>query len=70
MPDDLERLWEELAGVARETAALLIQPDHKSEDVAALDLRADDLRARIKAIQAQRRPLEPVELWHRPGSGF
>jgi hypothetical protein len=61
--DELERLWDELAGIARETAALLIQPDHSSADVDALDARADALRARIKAIQAQRRPSEPVEFW-------
>ena len=66
--DELERLWDELAGIARETAALLIQPDHESADVAALDVRADALRARINAIQAQRRRPEPVELWWGMGS--
>jgi hypothetical protein len=61
--DELGRLWHELAGIAKDTAALLIQPDHDKAEVAALDARADGLRARIKAIQAQRRPPEPVELW-------
>jgi len=61
--DELDRLWDELAGIAKETAALLIQPDHESAHVDALDARADGVRARIKAIQAaQRRPPEPVEL--------
>lgn len=61
--DELERLWDELAGIAKETEALLIQLDHGSADVAALDARADGVRARIKAIQAERRPPEPVEFW-------
>lgn len=65
---ELGRLWAQLAGIARETAALLIQPDHEPADVAALDLRADALRARIKAVQVRWRPPEPVELWPYRGS--
>ena len=58
----LAELQEQLAAIARETARLLVQPQHDSGDVAALDIRAAALRERIAAVQARNERPEPVEL--------
>jgi len=58
----LDRLWDELADVARDTARLLVQPDHDSAELLALDLRAQALRNRIRDTQPRRSQTEPVDL--------
>ena len=65
----LAELQERLAEIARETARLLVQPQHESADVEALDGRAAALREQISAIQPQTSSAEPVEL-RRGGSGL
>ena len=64
----LTGLQEELAEVARETARLLLDPEHDGADVLALDLRAEALRKRIAALARQSDKPEPVELWRGGGA--
>lgn len=59
----LERLEDELAGVARETARLLVQREHDPADLLALDIRAAALRKLIAAARPSAPEPEPVELW-------
>lgn len=63
----LTGLHEDLAEVARETARLLLDPEHDGADVLALDVRAEALRRRIAALAPQPNRAEPVEL--RRGGG-
>ena len=44
----IRRLTEELAGVARETAQLLLNPRYDEAELAELDVRARQLRAAIR----------------------
>jgi hypothetical protein len=64
----LAGLHEELAEVARETARLLLDPEHDGADVLALDVRAEALRERIAALTRQPERGEPVELWRGGGA--
>jgi len=59
----LARLEDELAEVARETARLLVQPEHDPADMLALDIRAAALRRLIAAARPSAPEPEPVELW-------
>ncbi|HEU4559860.1 MAG TPA: hypothetical protein VFS20_18570 [Longimicrobium sp.] len=58
----LAELHEQLAEIARETARLLVQSQHDSTDVEALDLRAAALRARIAAARPRPENEEAIEL--------
>ncbi|HYH82513.1 MAG TPA: hypothetical protein VEX86_22170 [Longimicrobium sp.] len=60
--DELARLNQELAAIARATAVLLIQRGHDRDELAALDLRARELRAEIRALEAAAEQNEPVVL--------
>jgi hypothetical protein len=57
---DLAQLQGELASVTRETALLLLDPEYEEEKLWDLDLRARDLRARMRSVAlANSRPLPP-----------
>jgi len=60
--DDLARLNQELAATARATAMLLIQPRHDPAELAKLDVRAKELRAAIRRVEAAAEENEPVVL--------
>ena len=64
----LSGLHEELAEVARETARLLLDPEHDGAEVLALDVRAEALRRQIAALTRQPDREEPVELWRGGGA--
>jgi hypothetical protein len=49
---DLPRLRESLAGVATSIARLLTRPRYDEAELAELDVRARDLRARIRHAEA------------------
>jgi len=48
---ELSALQDELAEVARNIARTLLKPGHDPADLAELDRRAKELRARIRAVQ-------------------
>ena len=54
--DDVAQLQRELAEVARDTAALLLQVDYAESELWELDARARELRARIRAAAIRRDP--------------
>ncbi len=58
----LARLSQELAATARATAMLLVQRGHDPAELAALDLRARELRAAIRQAEEAARQHEPVVL--------
>jgi hypothetical protein len=64
---EVRQLREELAGVARETARLLLRPRYDEAELAELDVRARDLRARLRALAPPRRE-PPAELFPYYGS--
>jgi hypothetical protein len=73
---EVQRLTEELAEVARETARLLLRPRYDEAELAELDVRARDLRTRLRALNRshEREPYEielrPLETrWNRSVSG-
>jgi hypothetical protein len=46
-PAEADRIRDELAGVARQIARLLIQPRYDEAELAELDVRARDLRQQL-----------------------
>ena len=61
--DDVQRLTDELADVARATARLLLDPRYDEAELAELDFRARQLRASIReASIAKLGVTEPVQL--------
>ena len=54
--DDVAKLQGELAEVARNTASLLLQADYAQSELLELDVRARELRARIRAAAIRRDP--------------
>jgi hypothetical protein len=52
--DDLQRLEDELAGVAREIATVLTTQPLDGAALAALDRRAGELREQVKAARPSR----------------
>jgi hypothetical protein len=64
---ELSALQDELAEVARGIARLLLKPGHDPADLAELDRRARELRARIRGVQ-EREALRATVL-HFPGNG-
>lgn len=60
---EVERVAQELASVARETARLLLRPRYDEAELAELDLRARELRGRLRAATLEERAKsEPPEL--------
>lgn len=55
-------LTHELASVAKDIARLLVQPTYDKTELARLDRRAAELRARIREAQAREEAARPVEL--------
>jgi len=64
---ELTALQDELAEVARGIARLLLKPGHDPAELAELDRRAKDLRARIRAAH-EREAMRVTELRF-PGNG-
>ena len=58
----MKELNVELANVARSIARLLVAPTHDKAELARLDRRAAELRARIREAQLAQEAARPVEL--------
>ena len=66
-PEELSRWKEELAELARRTARLLTTPRYDEAALAELDVRARELRARIRAAEGPRRKEDDDSLIPRGG---
>ena len=66
---EVERLTEELAEVARATARLLLTPRYDEAKLAELDRQRSELRTRIREISPTQDDLSPLELRHSVTSG-
>jgi len=66
--EDVSELEQELARVARHIARLLLHPRYDEAELAELDVRARELRARIRSATPPRRQDPDVSPWYGGGS--